>query len=124
MWLVWHTRERGYRRECDRWCLHAPRDRPGSTVAVETGGNMKRSTERILTSHAGSLPRPENLIALNKKRGAGEAVDAGAFADALSRAVTDTVRHQKEAGIDIPDDGEFGKAMSAATDYGAWWNYA
>ena len=31
---------------------------------------------------------------------------------------------RRTAGIDIPDDGEFGKAMSAATDYGAWWNYA
>ena len=67
---------------------------------------MKRSTDRILTSHAGSLPRPENLIALNRRKGSGETVDAQAFTDALSSAVADTVRRQKDAGIDIPDDGD------------------
>ena len=85
---------------------------------------MKRSTDKILTSHAGSLPRPDNLIALNRARGSGEAVDERTFANALAAAVAETVRRQTEVGIDIPDDGEFGKAMSAATDYGAWWNYA
>ena len=85
---------------------------------------MKRSTDKILTSHAGSLPRPDNLIALNRARSGGEAVDERAFADALAAAVAETVRRQTEVGIDIPDDGEFGKAMSMATDYGAWWNYA
>ena len=85
---------------------------------------MKRSTDKILTSHAGSLPRPDNLIALNRARSSGEAVDEGTFAGALTAAVAETVRRQTEVGIDIPDDGEFGKAMSMATDYGAWWNYA
>ena len=85
---------------------------------------MKHSTDRILTSHAGSLPRPDSLLALNKSRGNGEAVDERTFAGALAGAVVDTVRRQKEVGIDIPDDGEFGKAMSVSLDYGAWWNYA
>jgi len=85
---------------------------------------MKRSTDKILTSHAGSLPRPNSLIALNRSKSGGEAVDERTFADALADAVGETVRRQKEVGIDIPDDGEFGKAMNAALDYGAWWNYA
>src|SRR5262245_7010084 len=86
--------------------------------------SMKRSTDRILTSHAGSLPRPDNLLALNKSRGGGESVDERTFADALAGAVTETVQRQKAVGIDIPDDGEFGKAMSVSLDYRACWNYA
>jgi 5-methyltetrahydropteroyltriglutamate--homocysteine methyltransferase len=85
---------------------------------------MKHSTDKILTSHAGSLPRPDNLIALNRSKSGGEAVDTQRFAHALTVAVNETVQRQKEIGIDIPDDGEFGKAMSATLDYGAWWNYA
>jgi len=85
---------------------------------------MKRSTERILTTHAGSLSRPTDLIALNRARAQGQNVDGAAFARCLTAAVTDVVRKQHEVGIDIPDDGEFGKPMSANYDYGVWWNYA
>jgi len=85
---------------------------------------MKRSKDRILTTHAGSLPRPPSLIELNRLRSHGEATDKRVFADALASAVAETVQHQKDIGIDIADDGEFGKAMTAALDYGAWWNYA
>jgi 5-methyltetrahydropteroyltriglutamate--homocysteine methyltransferase len=85
---------------------------------------MKRSTDGILTTHAGSLPRPQRLIELNRARSQGEAIDDRVFADALADAVSDVVCHQRDVGIDIPDDGEFGKAMTAALDYGAWWNYA
>jgi 5-methyltetrahydropteroyltriglutamate--homocysteine methyltransferase len=85
---------------------------------------MKRSTNRILTSHAGSLPRPQNLIDLNRARSQGTSIDDRAFAGVLADAVAETVRRQKEIGVDIPDDGEFGKAMTASLDYGAWWNYA
>jgi 5-methyltetrahydropteroyltriglutamate--homocysteine methyltransferase len=85
---------------------------------------MERSTDRILTTHAGSLPRPDDLIALNRARSSGGAVDVQAFAKELSGAVAEIVGRQKATGIDIPGDGEFGKAVSAALDYGAWWNYA
>ena len=57
-------------------------------------------------------------------RAEGEKVDDGAHAQCLAAAVADVVRKQRELGIDIPDDGEFGKPMGANYDYGAWWNYA
>jgi 5-methyltetrahydropteroyltriglutamate--homocysteine methyltransferase len=85
---------------------------------------MKTSTDRILTSHVGSLPRPDDLIAANRAREAGEAVDEPAFLQILRTAVSDAVRHQKELGIDIPGDGEFGKSVGHRVNYGAWWNYA
>ena len=65
---------------------------------------------RILTTHAGSLTRPADLLAFLAARERGEAVDEGAYLACLSRAVDDTVRRQVEAGIDLVDDGEMGKA--------------
>jgi 5-methyltetrahydropteroyltriglutamate--homocysteine methyltransferase len=85
---------------------------------------MKRSTDRILTTHAGSLSRPAELMALNRARAQRQEVDGAAFARCLATAVTDVVRKQRDVGIDIPDDGEFGKPMAANFDYGAWWTYA
>ena len=85
---------------------------------------MRRSTDRILTTHSGSLSRPADLIALNKARAQGEKVDGAAYARCLAASVAEVVRRQKAAGIDIPDDGEFGKPMASNYDYGVWWNYA
>ena len=85
---------------------------------------MKRSTDRIITTHAGSLSRPQDLLALNRARVAGETVEPAAYADCLARAVSDVVKTQKELGVDIPNDGEFGKPMAGNYDYGAWWTYA
>jgi 5-methyltetrahydropteroyltriglutamate--homocysteine methyltransferase len=85
---------------------------------------MKTSTDRILTSHAGSLPRPDDLIEANRAREAGEATDEPSFRQTLRTAVSDVVRHQRELGIDIPGDGEFGKSVGHRVNYGAWWNYA
>jgi 5-methyltetrahydropteroyltriglutamate--homocysteine methyltransferase len=85
---------------------------------------MKRSKDRILTTHSGSLSRPADLIALNRARAQGEKVDDAAYAQCLAAAVADVVRKQHEIGIDIPDDGEFGKPMAANYDYGVWWSYA
>ena len=85
---------------------------------------MKRSTDRILTTHSGSLSRPADLIAMNRARAQGEKVDDAAYAKCVGAAVADVVRKQREVGIDIPDDGEFGKPMAANYDYGVWWNYA
>jgi 5-methyltetrahydropteroyltriglutamate--homocysteine methyltransferase len=84
---------------------------------------MKRSDRRIITTHVGSLSRPPELLALNAARGSGTA-DAPAYAKGLAAAVAGVVTKQREVGIDVANDGEFGKPMSAAYDYGAWWNYA
>ena len=79
---------------------------------------MRTSSDHILTSHAGSLPRPDALIA------AWAANDESALADTLRNAVAEVVRHQKELGIDIPGDGEFGKPMGQRVNYGSWWRYS
>ncbi len=70
---------------------------------------MKRSTDRILTTHAGSLPRPVDLIAMGEAMQDGKPVDAAAYEARLTQAVDIVVREQVECGIDIVDDGEFGK---------------
>ncbi|MBV8120114.1 MAG: cobalamin-independent methionine synthase II family protein [Alphaproteobacteria bacterium] len=85
---------------------------------------MKRSDRRILTTHVGSLPRPDALLELNRAKFAGGAYDEAAFATALSAAVDDVCRKQAEIGIDVVNDGEFGKTTSGAVDYGAWSSYA
>jgi 5-methyltetrahydropteroyltriglutamate--homocysteine methyltransferase len=85
---------------------------------------MRNSRDRILTSHAGSLPRPDALIAANQARLSGGDVDEAKFQAQLKDAVIDVVRRQKELGIDIPGDGEFGKAMGHRVNYGAWWHYS
>jgi 5-methyltetrahydropteroyltriglutamate--homocysteine methyltransferase len=85
---------------------------------------MRTSERRILTSHVGSLPRPEELIALNRAREAGGATDEAAFPRQLGEAVAEVVRRQRAAGIDVPNDGEFGKSVTHRVSYGAWWSYA
>jgi len=85
---------------------------------------MRGSHDRIITSHVGSLPRPNDLIEANRKRETGESVDEGGFQALLQSAVTDVVRREKEVGIDVPNDGEFGKSMGHAVNYGAWFSYA
>src|SRR5580693_8728316 len=85
---------------------------------------MKRSTDRILTTHAGSLSRPANLIAMSKAIAVGESKGDAAYAQCLAASVADVVKKQRELGVDIPDDGEFGKPVGGSYDYGAWWNYA
>jgi 5-methyltetrahydropteroyltriglutamate--homocysteine methyltransferase len=85
---------------------------------------MNHSSQRILTTHAGSLPRPDDLIDLNRARQAGEAKDEAGYQRRLSAAVTDVVVRQQAAGIDVPGDGEYGKAMGQRINYGAWWSYS
>ena len=70
---------------------------------------MRRRTERILTTHTGSLPRPEALTDLFVRRARGEAVDAGDIAAAGRDAVRAIVPKQAEAGIDVGNDGEQGR---------------
>ena len=73
---------------------------------------MKRSIDRILTTHTGSLVRPPQLLEFARARQRGESVDKHAFERTLKEAVYDVVGRQVEAGIDIPNDGEFGKSTS------------
>ena len=70
---------------------------------------MQRSTDRILTTHTGSLPRPRDLLELVRARSRGEATDEPAFQARLRQAVGEIVRKQAEVGVDVVDDGEFGK---------------
>ncbi|HET9868131.1 MAG TPA: hypothetical protein VFQ06_12610, partial [Nitrospira sp.] len=70
---------------------------------------MQRSTHRILTTHVGSLARPEALIPLLRLKERGQPYDDEAFARLMREAVADVVRKQVEAGIDIVTDGEQGK---------------
>jgi 5-methyltetrahydropteroyltriglutamate--homocysteine methyltransferase len=70
---------------------------------------MHYSTDRILVTHAGSLPRPADLRAMVVAKSAGEPFDAAALDRRLGQAVAETVRHQAECGIDIVNDGELSK---------------
>ena len=70
---------------------------------------MHLSTDRILTTHVDSLPRPERLADLLLQRESGNAIDEASFAKQVSAAVHDVVRRQVEAGVDIVSDGEMGK---------------
>ena len=70
---------------------------------------MKRSTERILTTHTGSLPRPPDLTTTLEALDAGTSPDPAAFGARVRRAVAEVVRKQAEAGVDVINDGEQGK---------------
>jgi 5-methyltetrahydropteroyltriglutamate--homocysteine methyltransferase len=84
---------------------------------------MRRSSERILTTHTGSLPRPAELIEFNRAHLVGESTDEAAFDARLAGGVKEVVRRQRELGIDVPNDGEYGHTMGNKVDYGAWWTY-
>ena len=80
---------------------------------------MRRSTDRIITTHAGSLPRPDALREAWAKPGVSDAeLDA-----LLKSAVADVIKAQQAAAVDVPNDGEFGKPMRAAADLAAWGAY-
>ena len=70
---------------------------------------MLHSTERILVTHTGSLPRPRDLIEVILAENEGRAVDPADYEDKLRRAVHDMVRRQMDLGVDIVDDGELSK---------------
>lgn len=79
-------------------------------------------TNRILTTHVGSLPRTPELLEANLHRNSGDISDEEFFG-ILRHAVDAVVARQTELGIDIVNEGEFGHVTSGAVDYGAWWNY-
>ncbi len=71
---------------------------------------MKLSTDRILVTHVGSMPRPKNLLDLMKAKLAGEALNLSDYDRAVAAAVKDTVKKQAQSGIDVVADGEMSKA--------------
>jgi 5-methyltetrahydropteroyltriglutamate--homocysteine methyltransferase len=74
---------------------------------------MIRSTERFLTTHTGSLPRPDDLVRVMYAKEEGVPVERAALAARVRSAVADVVRRQREAGIDIVNDGEMSKPSYA-----------
>ncbi len=81
----------------------------------------------ILTTTAGSLPRPPELLEANRTRPLAEdgltPLPSPEFDAALAAAVDHVVAKQKQIGITVPGDGEYGKAMSTTFNYGSWWSY-
>jgi 5-methyltetrahydropteroyltriglutamate--homocysteine methyltransferase len=73
---------------------------------------MKRSVDRILTTHVGSLIRPPQLQEFLRAKQAGKPYDKAAYDACLKQAVAEVVRHQAEVGVDVVSDGEFGKSIS------------
>ncbi len=74
---------------------------------------MQRSNDRILTTHVGSLPRPQNVVDQLFAQDAGEDYSAADFDAVMTEAVTDVVRKQSEVGLDIVSDGEMSKISYA-----------
>src|SRR5881628_863839 len=97
----------GGRAERGRW----GRSWRDCSEAEENDGGvpMKRSTDRILTTHTGSLPRANDLTSLLESLDGGTVPGQAAFDARVRRAVADIVRQQVEAGVDVVNDGEQGK---------------
>ena len=70
---------------------------------------MKQSTERILTTHVGSLARPQELLETMREKENGRPYDRAQFDEQVRTAVRDVVRRQAEVGLDVVADGEMGK---------------
>ncbi|MCI1641613.1 MAG: cobalamin-independent methionine synthase II family protein [Actinomyces sp.] len=75
----------------------------------------------IRTTHVGSLPRTPELLDANARRAE---IGDEAFAGVLQRAVDQVVRRQRDLGLDVVNDGEYGHIMTESVDYGAWWFYS
>jgi 5-methyltetrahydropteroyltriglutamate--homocysteine methyltransferase len=71
--------------------------------------NIQQNTDRIQTTHIGSLPRPHKLLDIMKAKYSGQSYDEAALQQALRSAVAETVREQVDCGLDIVTDGEFSK---------------
>ena len=74
---------------------------------------MQRSSDRFLTTHTGSLPRPEDLIRMMYAKEEGVPVDPTALAERVHQAVTELVKKQADVGIDLINDGEMSKPSYA-----------
>ena len=73
----------------------------------------QRSTDRVITTHVGSLPRPAEVIELLRRRDRDEPIDAAEFERATAKAVSDVVAKQVAVGLDVINDGEMSKASYA-----------
>src|ERR1700680_2762962 len=73
---------------------------------------MKRSTNRILTTHVGSLIRPPALQEFLRAKQSGKPYDKSAYEKCLTDSVAAVVRQEAQAGVDVVSDGEFGKSIS------------
>src|SRR5215813_11949450 len=73
---------------------------------------MKRSTDRILTTHVGSLIRPQPLQEFLRAKQARQPFDEKAYQKCVTDSVAEVVRKQAEVGVDVISDGEFGKSIS------------
>jgi 5-methyltetrahydropteroyltriglutamate--homocysteine methyltransferase len=73
---------------------------------------MKRSSDRILTTHVGSLIRPQALQEMMRAKQGGKPYDHAAYEECLKQSVAEVVRRQGEVGLDVVSDGEYGKAIS------------
>src|SRR4029450_14140527 len=71
---------------------------------------MKRSNERILTTHAGALPHPADLKQMHTAQISGQPVDQKAFAKRVHEVVAQVIKKQLDCGLDIINDGEVGKS--------------
>ena len=74
---------------------------------------MQRSTDRFLTTHTGSLPRPDDLIRVMYAKEEGVPVDRAALAARVRSAVADVVKKQADTGVDLINDGEMSKPSYA-----------
>lgn len=74
---------------------------------------MKLSSNRILTTHVGSMPRPQNVVDMLFAEDKDQLTDRAAYDDVMSHAVADIVAKQKESGVDIVSDGEMSKISYA-----------
>lgn len=101
---------------------------PGMRSHPPTSPQKATSMTAFPTTTSGSLPRTAALIDANKARTFGDdgfTLQSTPEFDALTAAaVAEVVDRQRAAGISQVGDGEFGKAMSNAVDYGAWWSYS
>jgi hypothetical protein len=75
---------------------------------------MKTSTDRILTTHVGSIPRPESIRALVRARLAGQPIEEAELAARVGEAVTEVVHRQAAVGLDVVSDGEMSKTSFLA----------
>jgi hypothetical protein len=75
---------------------------------------------RIRSTHVGSLVRPDELIAYMHAIDAGEAYDQRAYEECLTRSVRDVVRRQRDTGVDVVSDGEYGKSCGTTTSTSGW----
>src|SRR5215467_7395350 len=73
---------------------------------------MKRSTERILTTHTGALPGPPEFDEVSMRMRTGEPYDLAAYAGLLQRSTAEVIQRQAEIGIDIVSDGQLGMVKS------------